>query len=144
MNLWTPFLTNTFVAPVVVSGFSTYNTWGFFFGNSNNNGMIGSPSIITKMVKVIQGFWLIYFLISGIFASRFFNLATPLREIAYLLKETLILFYKKWSSEILSLQSVNLPKNELFHRNFSRVWHYSDYRFGMLKTLGQLFLETFC
>ena len=57
---------------------------------------------------------MVYFL-----PTKFFNLATALREIIYLLKKAPRLFFEKSRSVILSLQCTNLPKNELSNE-FSR------------------------
>ena len=54
--------------------------------------MLGSPQICAKIVnnmlsiKILQGFLSYIFLTRSIFASKFFNLATAIREIIYLLK----------------------------------------------------------
>ena len=53
-------------------------------------------------ISISLGFWLIYFLIWGIFASKFFNLATALREIIYLMKQALTILWKTFLLNIVS------------------------------------------
>ena len=77
---------------------------------SNTNGIVGWPPICANIY------------IWGIVASKISNLPVTLKEIIYLLKQATRLFYETFSSEILSLQSANLPKNELSHISFYRVW----------------------
>ena len=69
-------------------------------------------------ISISLGFWLIYFLIWGIFASKFFNLATALRKTIYLMKQAQRLFFEKLPSETLSLETANLPKNKNEFSNF--------------------------
>ena len=44
---------------------------------------------------------------------NFFKLATTLKDIMYLMKQVLRLFFENLSSKTLPLEAVNLPKNEI-------------------------------